>query len=544
LTAGFAFAWADVLLEVGTDLTIRRAEGALTALFDRTSSELVATSLMELFADTYRETVKGLAALDPGTRLTVDNVGVNPGYRTPVANVTLAALRLEAPSDVLCVAIRAVPPQATWEQPPAKTATTEEIEAFARQAGRDLRRHADNGVSLVSVTRLDALKPRLRQADAVNLGGVLRAIVGEAIGANAPWIALDEGTFAYVTDTDASDRVPRALQDATKELDPEGIGADVDQGAATLVDGIDESDFVNGLVCSLSRFCHDAPCDDTSSGPSLDDFVQNFDRLVTDGISEVQEFADLVRQRTFDLAMQPIVEARRGKIHHYEVLCRFPDGGSPASKLSFAEKARLIHQFDLAMLQRVMRWLAERRRGRARPVVAVNISGHSLTHPGFVEAVEGILDEHPLLQKQLLFEITETLPIRDRQQGNSLIQRLRRRDIPVCIDDFGAGAASFQYLADMQIDYVKFDGSTLDAAMRGTRGQAFLSALTAFCRRLNIKTVAEQVETREHLAVAQACGVDFLQGYLFGRPDPDTDAFRPLPNLELIRGKPVPVARR
>jgi EAL domain-containing protein (putative c-di-GMP-specific phosphodiesterase class I) len=61
---------------------------------------------------------------------------------------------------------------------------------------------------------------------------------------------------------------------------------------------------------------------------------------------------------------------------------------------------------------------------------------------------------------------------------------------------------------------------------------------------LNIKTVAEQVETREHLAVAQACGVDFLQGYLFGRPYPDTEAFRPLPNVELIRGKPVSMARR
>ena len=565
LNVGFAFAWADVLVETGTDLVVRRADGAVASLFGCRPAALTDRPLAELVVPADRPALDGLALLTLGTRLTLDRVrlagetqiaqthtgtqGVKPAATyAPWRTVALSALRLEAPAEVLCVALRAVPPAHDAQGGPPEAATAERIAAFARQAGRDLAHDPSIGVSVVALDGLDALKLRLSQADAQHLGEILTAVVGEAIGDDAPWVPLDEGAYAYVSAaTDPADAgrdpVGAALADATRALDPEGTGAEVTRGTARAGNGIDEGDLVNGLICSLSQFCQGEGAGG-GARPSLSAFAANFSRLVTDGVSEVRAFADLVAEGAFEVALQPIVDARRGTLHHYEALCRFTDGASPGPRLAFAERARLIHQFDLEMLRKVADWLGRQPRNRTGPAVAVNVSGHSLTHPGFIDAVERQLDDSPWLQGRLLIEVTETLPIRDRRQGNELIQRLRRRDIPVCIDDFGAGAASFQYLADLQVDYVKFDGSTVAAALRGARGQAFLSALTAFCRRLGVKTIAEMVETREHLTAVRGCGVDFLQGYLFGAPSRDTAAFRPIPNVGLIRGAAAASARR
>lgn len=552
LNVGFAFAWADVLVETGADLVVRRVEGAVASLFDGHPESFAGRLLSDMVAPADRPALDGLALLTPGTRLTLDRVrlagGTRAGTQAPARTVALSALRLEAPADVLCVALRAVAPTPETSAAPPETATAERVAAFARQAGRELAHDPNIGVSVVALDGLDALKPRLSQADAQHLGEILTAVVGEAIGDDAPWVTLDEGAYAYVSAaTNAADGsrdpVGTALADATRALDPDGTGIDVTHGTARHPTGIDEGDLVNGLICSLSQFCQgDGP--GGTARPSLSAFAANFSRLVSDGVSEVRAFADVVAEGAFEVALQPIVDARRGTLHHYEALCRFTDGASPGDRLAFAERARLIHQFDLAMLTKVVAWLGGQPRNRTGPAVAVNVSGHSLTHPGFIDAVERQLDENPWLKGRLLIEITETLPIQDRQQGNDLIQRLRRRRIPVCIDDFGAGAASFQYLADLQVDYVKFDGSTVEAALRGASGQAFLSALSAFCRRLGVKTIAEMVETREHLTAVRGCGVDFLQGYLFGAPNHDSAAFRPIPNVGLIRGAATAAARR
>lgn len=553
-SVGFAFAWADVLLECGTDLTVRRADGAVASLFGCAPEGLHDRPLTGLMAARDRPALDGLALLTPGTRLTLDRVALADADDGTAHSVALSALRLEVPADVLCVVLRAVPPGPAEAAPapttapataPAKT-TAERIAAFARQAGSELAHDPTTGVSVVALDGLETLKPRLDQADAAHLGEILTAVVGAAIGEEAPWVALDEGAYAYVAplgaaDDDGGDPLGDALADATRALDPEGAGVAVARGTARPATGIDEGDLVNGLICSLSQFCEGAGEGDRRS---LSEFAANFPRLVSDGVLEVRAFADLVADGAFQIALQPIVDAKRGTLHHYEALCRFADGGSPGARLAFAERARLIHQFDLAMLRKVADWLGTQPRNRGGPAVAVNVSGHSLTHPGFIDAVERLLDDSPWLKGRLLVEVTETLPIQDRPQGNDLIQRLRRRRVPVCIDDFGAGAASFQYLADLQVDYVKFDGSTVEAALRGARGQAFLSALTAFCRRLGIKTIAEMVETREHLSAVRGCGVDFLQGYLFGEPSGDANAFRPIPNVGLIRGTATAPSRR
>ncbi|MDZ3837449.1 MAG: EAL domain-containing protein [Rhodospirillales bacterium] len=242
---------------------------------------------------------------------------------------------------------------------------------------------------------------------------------------------------------------------------------------------------------------------------------------------------NIVKRVTFaaDFAafFQPIVNARTGRIHHYEALARFPgDGGvlTPHDHIGMAERSGFITVFDLAMVRKIIAWLASRESGPGAPRVAVNISGQTLCSPPCLAELEGLLGDNPWLRGRLMFEITESAHPGNLIAVNAFLQRLRRRGLLVCLDDFGAGAANFEYLSCLEVDIVKLDGTWLQAARAGGGGEAFLRALVSLCQDLGIGTVAEMVEDEAALAFARACGVTYVQGFLFGAPAEDIAVFR------------------
>ena len=101
---------------------------------------------------------------------------------------------------------------------------------------------------------------------------------------------------------------------------------------------------------------------------------------------------------------------------------------------------------------------------------------------------------------------------------NNLIQSLRAASHVVCLDDFGAGAAAFQYLRALEVDVVKIDGVYVREALTKPRGKAFLKAMVGLCRDLDIAVVAEMVEDEKTVTFVRECGVQFAQGHLFGAP--------------------------
>jgi len=126
---------------------------------------------------------------------------------------------------------------------------------------------------------------------------------------------------------------------------------------------------------------------------------------------------------------------------------------------------------------------------------------------------------------QLMFEVTESSKITDLPAVNAFLQRLRRAGHKVCLDDFGSGAAAFQYLRALQVDVVKIDGGYVKNACATPEGKRFLMAMAGLLRELGITTIAEMVEDEKHLEVIKDCGFRFGQGYLFGRPSVDIGAF-------------------
>ncbi|MBL8660096.1 MAG: EAL domain-containing protein [Rhodospirillales bacterium] len=242
----------------------------------------------------------------------------------------------------------------------------------------------------------------------------------------------------------------------------------------------------------------------------------------------VSTFKAVTAQANFEAAFQPVIDTHTGVIHHYEALARFPGirgAEGPYEQIIFAEETGLIADFDLAMTRKVLDWLSgEALDGSTR--VAVNISGHSLGSSACLTALDALLRENAWARGRLLFEITESAHLGNLAAANASVQRLRRQGFPVCLDDFGAGAANFEYLSSLEIDIVKLDGAAVRGARSAHKGDAFLKALVRLCRDLGVVTVAEMIEDEAALEFVRGCGVHFVQGYLFGRPAHDIRAFR------------------
>jgi EAL domain-containing protein (putative c-di-GMP-specific phosphodiesterase class I) len=177
------------------------------------------------------------------------------------------------------------------------------------------------------------------------------------------------------------------------------------------------------------------------------------------------------------------------------------------------------------MVRKMIGWLASRSRCQGGLRVAVNVSGRSLSSLPCAAQLEALLGENPWLRGRLLLEITESAHIGNLVAANCVLQRLRRRGFMVCLDDFGAGAADFEYLGSLDVDIVKLDGAWLCGARAGPRGETFFRALIGLCRELGVATVCEAIEEEAALALARDCGATYVQGFLFGMPAAEPETF-------------------
>jgi EAL domain-containing protein (putative c-di-GMP-specific phosphodiesterase class I) len=117
-----------------------------------------------------------------------------------------------------------------------------------------------------------------------------------------------------------------------------------------------------------------------------------------------------------------------------------------------------------------------------------------------------------------MVEITETTGVTDLDAANRRLAALREAGIKVCLDDYGVGAASMNYLRKLSVDVVKLDGSFVRDIESDPKVRPLAAHLMESCREMKIATVAEMIETEGQAAAMKALGVEFGQGWLYGRP--------------------------
>ncbi len=528
-----AFAWADLLLEVDRDLDVVFAAGATEAFLGRGHEAMVGVALRDLVAPAdgpiVAEAVKAAARKQrieaTAVRVRAPQGGLLPMLMTgycldPIAGNYFLALRMGGAG---AQPVHGVHPGGLHD------AAT--FAALASQRLKDLEGAELTVLALPGLASLDqrldmAARARLRE----EVGACIRA--GSVGGNSAAQVADGRYSLIHAVGDDI-DALKSRLAEIVRDMDPAGEGVAVVASSMPTGDvaGVTEEDLAKGLMYAMNRFREAQGADF-----NLRSLSASMTSLVQTAAKDINEFKSIVALAQFDIAMQPIVDVRTGKIHHHEALCRFhaDAGASPYRHIAFAEETGLIPEFDLAIARKAIEWLGQWPRNSTRYRLAVNLSGHSIGKPWFVESLHRLLKENLWTQGKLLFEITESARMSDLDSANAFIQGLRGWGYPVCLDDFGAGAASFQYLSTLEVDVVKLDGSAVRNAQRANKGRAFLTALTALCKRLDVETIAEMVDTPESLGFVRDCGCDFAQGYLFGKPSKSVQDFEPLPNVSLF----------
>jgi EAL domain-containing protein (putative c-di-GMP-specific phosphodiesterase class I) len=219
------------------------------------------------------------------------------------------------------------------------------------------------------------------------------------------------------------------------------------------------------------------------------------------------------------LAYQPIVEAETGRIVHYECLLRMiGEGGEIIAAGSFVpviEELGMVRQVD----QKVLELAAEALMEDDEINLAINVSAVTAGDRAWQQRLVELIQQRPDIASRLTIEITETVALRDIDESARFVDALRELGCGVALDDFGAGNTSFRNLRALQLDIVKIDGCFVRNIAASPDNQLFLRSLVDLARGFGLKTVAECVETGDDVRVLREHGVDYLQGYYFGRPE-------------------------
>ncbi len=209
----------------------------------------------------------------------------------------------------------------------------------------------------------------------------------------------------------------------------------------------------------------------------------------------------------------------------YELLIRMlDDSGNEILPMAFipaAERYSMMPDIDRWMIKQVFLRLAESHQDSAESgIVCINLSGQTLSQKMFLDFVVHQIQKTKVNPHRLCFEITETAAIANLQHVTRLISVLRGMGCKFALDDFGSGMSSFTYLRNFTVDFLKIDGSFVCNMNTDSVNRELVKAIHNLGQIMNIKTIAEYVESDEVLQELLDIGVDFAQGYSIHLPEP------------------------
>jgi diguanylate cyclase (GGDEF)-like protein len=228
--------------------------------------------------------------------------------------------------------------------------------------------------------------------------------------------------------------------------------------------------------------------------------------------------------REFFLNYQPQTDSH-GRLLGIEALVRWlrPDLGlvSPMDFIPVAEETGMISALGSWILHEAAERFSEFLKEHAvddEVTLAVNMSSRQFHEPSFAENVLSILRETGLPPERLKLEVTETLLMRDLDRTVGLMEELREHGVRFSVDDFGIGYSSLTYLKRLPIDELKIDQSFVRASNQSHKDRAIITTILALAQALDLRAVAEGVETENELDFLKDSGCQCFQGYFFSRP--------------------------
>ena len=235
-----------------------------------------------------------------------------------------------------------------------------------------------------------------------------------------------------------------------------------------------------------------------------------------------KDFEDAIKNNEFKIFLQPKFDIKTEKIVGAEALIRRQKQEKlimPNSFIPEYEKTGIITKLDMFVFESICEKLKEwkERKYRLLPI-SINESRKVLYNKYHVEELGEIIKKYTINPNLIELELTETAVVKDIQSAKEAERKVHSLGFVVSMDDFGVGYSSFYMLKNINIDVLKIDKSFSDEVMEDKKGRIILESIIDMAKKLEIKTVAEGIETKLQVEYLKKIGCDMVQGYYFERP--------------------------
>lgn len=249
-----------------------------------------------------------------------------------------------------------------------------------------------------------------------------------------------------------------------------------------------------------------------------EDIIDDVYRKIGENIFWIQQIRAALREDRFIPFFQPIMNNMNGKIEKYESLIRLKDDQGkivpPGLFLPIAKNSRYYHDITRIVLLKSMDIF------KSRPEqFSVNLSALDIEDPAMQKFLLQTLERMPETASRLTFEIVEQEGFHHIFTIREFIKQVKQYGVKIAMDDFGSGYSNFRTLIDMDIDYLKIDGSLIKNIHTDTASFRVVETIQSFAEKISLKIIAEFVENKEIFNCLKQMGIHYSQGYFIGKPD-------------------------
>jgi len=252
---------------------------------------------------------------------------------------------------------------------------------------------------------------------------------------------------------------------------------------------------------------------------SSSDDINGIKDLVYSNIEILKKVKNAIKTNKIINYYQPIHDNLTDKIYKYETLVRIEDKKgkilSPISFLEVAKSAQLYGEITKKVYQQAFDKFKFNNKE-----FSINISYIDIENKIIKEYLYKILKQNPHVSSRITFEILEDETTKDLSLIKEFVQEVRKYDAKIAIDNFGSGYSNFQSIASIEPDFLKINGSIIKKILENNKHYALLENIHNFAQSLGMKTIAEYISNKELQYEILSIGINFSQGYLFGKPSP------------------------
>ncbi len=279
----------------------------------------------------------------------------------------------------------------------------------------------------------------------------------------------------------------------------------------------------NNSPSSMIRMAKSANYETKSNAElSINKYDENTNQAMKKRLSLESELYRAFEKDEFKIQYQPQIDVETRKVVGVEALLRLQSSNigmvSPGDFIPVLEESGLIVEVGDSVLRKAaMQQLAWCKQGLELRV-GVNLSAVQFKRDDLPERISSIIKEVGVPESMIELEVTESATVEDPQHAIDVMQRLRKSGFQIALDDFGTGYSSFEYLLNFELDKLKIDKAFIDNIADDRKNRALINSMIYMSSGLNLKTIAEGVESKRQFDFLDALGIDEIQGFLFSKP--------------------------